>query len=604
MRVTEDFMDRTGRFRGELVAYCYRMTGSTEEAEDLVQETYLRAWRSRAGFEGRSSERTWLYRIATNVCLTALERRGRRPLPSGLGGPQDDPAAPLVPGTDVPWLRPLPDALLAADGADPAAVAASRAGIRLAFVAALQYLSSRQRAMLILRDVLEWPAADVAELLGTTATAVNSGLRRARAQLATAMPAEDELAEPTDPELRTVLDRFSSAFENADLGLLAELLRKDAVLEMPPLRTWFAGREAVTRFFGAIPQFAAPGRFRMVPVAANGGTGFAVYVRGADGAFHSHALTVLSVTTAGIARIVTFLDPALAPSFGLPLEYPAAAAATAAGPAGLSSRPPAGDLMSADLRRTIMGDGQVAGVTALVTGASRGLGRGIAVALGAAGARVIGIARERGPLEELRAELGESFTAVTADAADPVAAGHLVDLYRPGILVLNAGASPLPRPIQRHTWETFSRNWEVDVKQAFHWTREALLAPLAPGSTVIALSSGAALRGSPLSGGYAGAKATIRWLTAYAAEESAREELGIRFVSLLPKLTPETGLGAEAVAAYAARYGMTQAAYTDSLGGQVLTPDHAGKAVTDLITGPDYDKDAYLLTAAGLTPLP
>jgi RNA polymerase sigma-70 factor (ECF subfamily) len=508
--VTEDFMDRTARFRGELVAYCYRMTGSAEEAEDLVQETYLRAWRSRAGFEGRSSERTWLYRIATNVCLTALERRARRPLPSGLGGPQDDPGVTLSPATDVPWLRPLPDALLAAEGADPAAVTASRAGIRLAFVAALQYLSARQRAMLILRDVLEWPAADVAALLETTTTAVNSGLRRARAQLAHSMPAEDELAEPTEPELRAVLERFSSAFENADARLLAELLRQDAVLEMPPMKAWFAGREAVTRFFGAISQFAAPGGFRMTTTAANGQPAFAVYGRGADGSFHLHGLTVLSVTKTGIARIVSFLDPGLAASFGLPRDYPPDAA-TAASAAGLPSRPSAeGGLVSGDLRRIIMADGQISGVTALVTGASRGLGRGIAVALSSAGARVIGVARGRGPLEELRSELGESFTAVTADAADPVAAGHLIDAYRPGILVLNAGASPLPRPIQRHTWETFSRTWEVDVKQAFHWTREALLAPLAPGSTVIALSSGAALRGSPLSGGYAGAKAAIR----------------------------------------------------------------------------------------------
>lgn len=251
-----------------------------------------------------------------------------------------------------------------------------------------------------------------------------------------------------------------------------------------------------------------------------------------------------------------------------------------------------------------MQDRQIPGTTALVTGASRGLGRGIAVALSNARVRVIGIARERGPLEELRSELGDSFTAVTADAADPVAAGHLIDAYRPEILVLNAGASPLPRPIQRHTWETFSRTWEVDVKQAFHWTREALLAPLAPGSMVIALSSGAALRGSPLSGGYAGAKAAIKWLTSYAAEESAREALGIRFVSLLPQLTSETELGTAAVTAYATRYGMTRAAYIDSLGGQPLTAEHAGKAVTDLITGSGYDRDAYLLTAAGLTPLP
>ena len=180
------------------------------------------------------------------------------------------------------------------------------------------------------------------------------------------------------------------------------------------------------------------------------------------------------------------------------------------------------------------------GATALVTGASRGFGRGIATALSASGAQVVGVARDRAPLEELRAELGASFTAVSADAADPIVAGQLIDCYRPGILVLNAGATPLPRPVQHHTWQTFSRNWDTDVQHVFHWTREALLAPLAPSSTVITLSSAAALRGSPLSGGYAGAKAAIRWLTAYAAGESAREGLGIRFVSLLPQLTPAT----------------------------------------------------------------
>src|SRR5215471_13504502 len=210
MTVSEDFTSLTGQFRGELLAHCYRMLGSADEAEDLVQETYLRAWRSFGGFEGRSSMRTWLYRMATNACLTAIERRGRRPLPSGLGGPDGDPAAPLVAAAEVPWLQPLPDALLAAGHDDPAAVAASRAGVRLALVAALQYLSARQRAMLILRDVLEWPAADVAGLLGTTTTAVNSGLRRARAQLAQAVPVEDELAEPADKQQRDVLERYAS----------------------------------------------------------------------------------------------------------------------------------------------------------------------------------------------------------------------------------------------------------------------------------------------------------------------------------------------------------------------------------------------------------
>jgi RNA polymerase sigma-70 factor (ECF subfamily) len=211
MTVSEEFTSATGRFRGELLAHCYRMLGSAEEAEDLVQETYLRAWRSYAGFEGRASVRTWLYRIATNVCLTALERRGRRPLPSGLGAPSGDPETPVIAGAEVPWLQPFPDVLLAGRRADPAAVAASRAGIRLAFVAALQHLSARQRAMLILRDVLEWPAAQVADLLGTTTTAVNSGLRRARAQLAQALPAEDELAEPAEPDRRALLDRFAAA---------------------------------------------------------------------------------------------------------------------------------------------------------------------------------------------------------------------------------------------------------------------------------------------------------------------------------------------------------------------------------------------------------
>jgi NAD(P)-dependent dehydrogenase (short-subunit alcohol dehydrogenase family) len=243
------------------------------------------------------------------------------------------------------------------------------------------------------------------------------------------------------------------------------------------------------------------------------------------------------------------------------------------------------------------------GSTALVTGASRGFGRGIAGVLSDAGARVIGVARERGPLEEARADLGESFTAVTADAADPVVAGQLIDAYHPTILVLNAGVSPLARPLQHHTWETFSRNWDVDVKHAFHWTREALLAPLAPGSAVITLSSGAALRGSPLSGGYAGAKATIRWLTSYAAAESARADLGIRFVALLPQLTPATELGAAATAAYAARAGTDVAAYIETMGA-VVTPDLAGKAVTGLLAEPRDDQDAYVLTAAGLVPVP
>jgi RNA polymerase sigma-70 factor, ECF subfamily len=322
MTVSEDFTGLTGRFRGELLAHCYRMLGSAADAEDLVQETYLRAWRSYEGFEGRSSVRTWLYRIATNACLTALERRGRRPLPSGLGGPASDPEAPVVAGPEVPWLRPLPDALLAGEHEDPASVAMSREGIRLAFVAALQYLSARQRAVLIMRDVLQWPAAEVAELLGMTTTAVNSGLRRARAQLAQALPAEDELAEPAEPDRRTLLDRFAAAFENADVSGLAELLREDVALEMPPLLTWFSGRADVVRFFAAAPVFAAPGQLRLVPVRANGQPAFAAYHRQPDGAYRAYAVTVPTVTATGIARIVTFFDPDLFGSFGLPAAIP------------------------------------------------------------------------------------------------------------------------------------------------------------------------------------------------------------------------------------------------------------------------------------------
>ena len=256
-----------------------------------------------------------------------------------------------------------------------------------------------------------------------------------------------------------------------------------------------------------------------------------------------------------------------------------------------------------------MSDRELAGTTALVTGASRGFGRGIATALSRAGAQVVGVARDRGQLEDLRAELGGSFTPEPADAADPVVAGQLIDAYRPTVLVLNAGATPLPRPVHHHTWQTFSRNWEVDVQHVFHFTREALLAPLARGSTVITLSSGAALRGSPLSGGYAGAKAAIRWLTGYAAEESERAGLGLRFVSLLPQLTPATDLGARYVAAYAARQGGAQAA--PAVGGPgapatsspPLTPDLAGQAIAELAADPGYREPAYMLTAAGLRPL-
>jgi len=250
-----------------------------------------------------------------------------------------------------------------------------------------------------------------------------------------------------------------------------------------------------------------------------------------------------------------------------------------------------------------MSEHELADATALVTGASRGFGRGIATALSGAGARVVGVARDHAALDELRAELGGSFTAVPADAADPTVAGQLIDAYRPAILVLNAGATPLPRPIHHHTWQTFSSNWDTDVQHVFNFTREVLLAPLAPGSMVVTLSSGAALRGSPLSGGYAGAKAAVRFITSYAAEESTRAGLGIRFVSLLPQLTPATALGSVYVAAYAARDSDGVGARQGGDQGQALTPEIVGQAITSLVTGPGPDQDAYVLSAAGLRPL-
>jgi RNA polymerase sigma-70 factor, ECF subfamily len=325
MTVSEDFTRRTDRFRSELLAHCYRMLGSAEEAEDMVQETYLRAWRSFDGFEGRSSVRTWLYQIATNVCLTAIERRGRRPLPSGLGGPAEDSETPLVAGPEVPWLQPFPDALLTTEHEDPAAMAISQAGVRLAFVAALQYLSARQRAVLILRDVLEWPAAQVADLLSTTTTAINSALRRARAQLEQALPAEDELAEPAEADRRALLERFAAAIENADSSALAELLRADVALEMPPLLTWFAGRQAVVGVV-ASQLLTERGRLRLVPVMANGQVAYAVFQRQSDDAYHAHAVLVPTVTTTGIARMIAFQNPGLFASFGLPRERGVAAA--------------------------------------------------------------------------------------------------------------------------------------------------------------------------------------------------------------------------------------------------------------------------------------
>jgi RNA polymerase sigma-70 factor (ECF subfamily) len=318
----EDFALLTDPLRPELLAYCYRMLGSVHDAEDQVQETLVRAWRSYDAFEGRASLRTWLYRIATNTCLRALETRSRRPLPVGLGGPADNPEGPLAaPRPEVPWLEPFPDAMLSAGSTDPAAIVTSRRSMRLALIAALQYLPGRQRAVLILRDVLMWRAAEVAELLGVSTIAVNSLLQRARAGLQQAALVEDEVREPADADQRALVEKYAVAFENADINALMHLLRADAVAEMPPIPTWFTGREQIGRFLAA-HVIRQPHDFRTVPTGANGQPALAGYKRGRDGVYRARVIEVFTCTAGGIARITAFTEAGLFPAFGLPPELP------------------------------------------------------------------------------------------------------------------------------------------------------------------------------------------------------------------------------------------------------------------------------------------
>jgi RNA polymerase sigma-70 factor, ECF subfamily len=318
LAIGEDFERRTNPFRRELLVHCYRMLGSVHDAEDLLQETMLRAWRARERFDaGRASLRTWLYRIATNACLSALESRSRRPLPSGMVSPTDDPEAPMIPRQEVPWLQPFPDAMLGAEREDPATALATRGSLRLAFVAAMQYLPPRQRAVLILRDVLDWSAAEVAGALDTTPAAVNSALQRARVRLEEVGVDEDQIDEPSDPDRRALIDRYVTAFEKADVVALERLLTDDAVLEMPPVLNWFVGREAYGRFIAHL--FAMRGSdWRMVPTAANGQPAVAAYLRGRNGAYHVHTLQVFTVTESGISHNVVFQDSSLFATFRLP----------------------------------------------------------------------------------------------------------------------------------------------------------------------------------------------------------------------------------------------------------------------------------------------
>jgi RNA polymerase sigma-70 factor, ECF subfamily len=321
--VGEDFLRQADPYRRELLAHCYRMLGSVHDAEDLVQETMLRAWRAYDRFEGRSSLRTWLYRIATSACLTSLESRGRRPLPTGLGGPAPDPEAPLVERREIPWLEPIPDAMVSVEDGDPAAIVTRRESIRLALIAALQHLPPRQRAALILHDVLKWRAAEVAELLDTSTAAVNSMLQRARAQLDQVAPAQDEIVEPEQAEQRELLDRYVTAFQDYDVAAIVELFTKDAVWEMPPFDGWWQGGDSISRLIVTNCPASGPGDMLLVPTRANGQPAFGLYMRRPDRGYDAFQLHVLSVGPGGVSHATVFFDLSLFDKFGLPRSQPA-----------------------------------------------------------------------------------------------------------------------------------------------------------------------------------------------------------------------------------------------------------------------------------------
>jgi RNA polymerase sigma-70 factor (TIGR02960 family) len=318
------FTAETERFRRELLAHCYRMVGSAQDAEDLVQETYLRAWRSYGGFQGRASMRSWLYKIATNVCLTASQPRRIRMLPSGLTGPDDRPDRPptqAAPG-EVSWLEPLPDRWITPAADDPAATVVARESLRLALIASLQHLPARQRAILILREVLAFSAAETAAVLGTTTAAVKSGLQRARARLEELEPEPENILEPTDQRARALLDGYIAAFERSDAGLLEHVLRTDAKLEATPFREWQAGRNACIGMLDAY-VLGRPGDWRMTATTANGQPAAAVYNRDRDGTLRATGIVVLTPTATGVSHVTAFHhDPTLVAMFGLPESLP------------------------------------------------------------------------------------------------------------------------------------------------------------------------------------------------------------------------------------------------------------------------------------------
>ncbi len=318
-----EFEMQTGPLRTELLAHCYRMLGSTQEAEDQVQETYLRAWRAFHRFEGRSSVRTWMYRIATNTCLSALGSTSRRQMPTGLGQGPSSPTGQLSTQTEIPWLEPLPDALVGAAEPEPSPEerAATRNGVRLALIAALQDLPPRQRAVLVLRDVLGFSAEESADVLDSTVASCNSALQRARARMADRDELERaRLADELDPHERELLDKYAEAFERYDIDSLVDLLATDATWEMPPFDGWFSGVQAIVDLIRTQCPASGPGDMRMIPASANGQPAFALYMRDPDGAHRAFQFSVLDIIDGRITHVRAFFDRRLFATAGLPDE--------------------------------------------------------------------------------------------------------------------------------------------------------------------------------------------------------------------------------------------------------------------------------------------
>jgi len=305
-------------YRVQLTGYCYRMLGSAFEAEDAVQETMVRAWRGLDRFEGRSALRSWLYRIATNVCLDMLNGSKRRARPMDLTSVSSATPATLTSQPEATWVGPVPDGQVLADGGDPAEVAAQRDAVRLAFVAALQHLAPRQRAVLILREVLAWKASEVAELLDTTVASVNSALQRARATLAASEISDTDPVKPLDEEQRALLARYVDAFERYDLDSLTSLLHEDATLSMPPYELWLRGHDDIRTWL--LGHGIGCRGSRLVPTVANGAPAFGQYRPGGPGGAHEPwALQVLEISAGRITGLNSFLDTErLFPLFGLP----------------------------------------------------------------------------------------------------------------------------------------------------------------------------------------------------------------------------------------------------------------------------------------------